>query len=73
MRVLFWTGLAILLLGIASFFIDVPRRESEGIKAGNVEFGVQVRHSERLPVWVGALLIGGGIVMMVTGGRRAAA
>jgi hypothetical protein len=69
MKALFWLGLLVLALGIASLFVAIRRSETEGIKAGNVNIGVQVRHSERVSPIVSAVLILGGAGMMIGGGR----
>jgi hypothetical protein len=69
MKALFWVGLLVLVLGIASLFVAIPRRETEGLKAGNVNIGVQVQHSERVSPIVSAVLILGGAGMMIAGGR----
>lgn len=69
MKALFWFGLVVLVLGIASLFVAIPRSEREGIRAGNVDIGVQVKHSERVSPIVTAVLIIGGAGMMIAGGR----
>ncbi|HEV2112977.1 MAG TPA: hypothetical protein VGR50_02440 [Terriglobales bacterium] len=69
MKVLFWAGLVVLILGIASFFIPVPHQETSGIKAGNINIGIQTEHDERVPYWVSAVVIVGGISMMLAGNR----
>lgn len=69
MKVLFWAGLVVLILGIASFFIPVPHQEISGIKAGNINIGIQTEHDEHVPYWVSAVVIVGGISMMLAGNR----
>jgi hypothetical protein len=69
MKALFWFGILVLVLGIASLFVAIPRSEREGLKAGNVDIGVEVRHSERVSPIVSAVLILGGAGMMIAGGR----
>lgn len=69
MRALFWIGLIVLIVGIASFFVAVPQRHEEGVKIGGASIGVQATTHDKLPPWVGGVLIGGGIVMMIAGGR----
>jgi hypothetical protein len=32
MKPLFWVGLVVLVLGVASLFVAVPRRENKGVK-----------------------------------------
>jgi hypothetical protein len=65
MKALFWFGLVVLVLGIASLFVAIPRSEREGIRAGNVDIGVQVKHSERVSPIVTAVLVIGGVGMMI--------
>lgn len=69
MKALFWLGLLVLALGIASLFVAIPHSEREGLKAGNIDIGVQVRHNERVSPVVSAVLILGGAGMMIAGGR----
>lgn len=68
MRALFWIGLIVLIAGIASFFVAVPQRHEEGVKIGGASIGVQATTHDKLPPWVGGVLVGGGIVMMIAGG-----
>ena len=69
MKALFWLGILVLGLGIVSIFVAVPRSERDGFKAGNVDIGVQVRHTERMSPIVSAALILGGAGMAIAGGR----
>ncbi len=69
MRVLFWFGLAVLVLGIASLFVTIPQRETHGIRAGDVSIGVQTEHSQKVSPIVSAVMIIGGASMMIAGGR----
>jgi hypothetical protein len=71
MRILFWTGLAALILGIGSLFIPIPRQEREGLKVGGVSIGVETRHEEKVSPIVGAVMILGGAGMMIAGRRKA--
>ncbi len=71
MRPLFWVGLVVLVLGIAGFIVPVPRQERHGIKVGDTNIGVETTSRERLPLWVGGVLVVVGGVMMVAGGRKA--
>jgi hypothetical protein len=72
MRVLLVVGLIILLLGIVSFFVPIPRTEHHGIDAGDVHLGVNTHHDEMLPPYVGVGLIVAGAGMMVAGRKRGA-
>lgn len=69
MKALLWFGLVVLVLGILSLFVAIPRSETEGLKAGNINIGVQMRHSERVSPLVSAALILGGVGMMIAGTR----
>jgi hypothetical protein len=69
MKALFTVGIIVLILGIASFFVALPHTENHGVKIGDASIGVQTRSSQKLPPAIGAVLIVGGIVMMIAGGR----
>jgi hypothetical protein len=69
-RILFWIGLVVLVLGIVSLFVPLPHHQREGIKAGNVDFGVDVSHDEKISPWASAALIIGGAGMMIAGRPR---
>ena len=47
MKPLFWVGLVLLILGLASLVIAVPRNEREGIKVGGVSVGVEPGTTKR--------------------------
>ena len=72
MKTLFVVGLIIVALGIASFFVPLPRTERHGIDAGDIHVGVNTRHDELLPPYVGVGLIVVGGALMVAGGRKRA-
>jgi uncharacterized protein YjeT (DUF2065 family) len=69
LKLLFALGLVVLVLGIASFFIPIPRTEREGVKAGNVDIGVDVRHHEHVSPIVSTVLVVAGAGMMIAGSR----
>lgn len=69
MKALFWAGLVIAILGVASFFVSVPQREKHGVEIGGASVGIETKTSQRLPAYVGAVMIVGGIGMMLAGGR----
>ena len=70
MKVLFWIGLVVLVLGIVSLFVPIPRNEREGIKIGDVSIGVETRQTEKAPAIVSAVMILGGAGMMIAGKRK---
>ncbi len=71
MRPLFWVGIVAVVLGVASFFVALPNREEHGVKVGGASIGVQTTSKQKLPPYVGAILVAGGLVMMIAGGRSA--
>jgi hypothetical protein len=68
-KIVLWAGLLLLVLGIASLVVPIPRTETHGIKAGDMNIGVQTSHSERVSPIVSAVLIAGGIALAIAGAR----
>ncbi|MBK9166852.1 MAG: hypothetical protein IPM24_05235 [Bryobacterales bacterium] len=69
MKVLFWVGMAVLVLGIVSLVVPMPRTERDSVKALGMTVGVETRHEEKIPPAVGALMILSGAGLMVVGRR----
>jgi hypothetical protein len=69
MRALLILGVIVLIVGICSFFVGVPRTESNGVKIAGATIGVETRHTERMPQSASIALVVGGIVLMAIGGR----
>jgi hypothetical protein len=67
MKPLFWIGLVVAVLGLASLVVPVPYTEREGISAGGMSMEVQTRHSSRVSPIVTGLLILSGAAMMIAG------
>ena len=70
MRVLFWVGMAVLILGIISLVVPMPRNEQEGFKAGRVSVGVETQREKKVSPFVSAIVILGGASTMVAGKRK---
>lgn len=70
MRALLAVGLLLVLLGIASLFIAVPRRERHGLEAGPVSVGVVTTRRETVHPAISAVLIGGGALLMFASRRK---
>jgi hypothetical protein len=70
MKVLLYVGLLLIVLGIASLVVPIPRSETEGIKVGDTNIGVQTSHSERVSPIISAVLIAGGIALSIAGTRK---
>ncbi len=72
MKPLFWIGLVVLVLGVASLFVAIPNRERHGVSVGGAEVGVEVKQSRKVAPIVSAVLIVGGVGLMLAGRGRAA-
>ena len=59
-----------LILGVASLLVPIPRNERDGFKVGGVSMGVETQHSEKLSPIVGGAMILAGAGMMIAGKRR---
>jgi hypothetical protein len=70
MKPLMIAGIVLVVLGIASLFVPIPHNENQGINAGDVHIGVQVRHDEKVSPIITAVLIIGGVGLMVAGSRK---
>ena len=69
MKILLYAGLLLVVLGIASLVVPIPHTETEGIKVGNTNFGVQTSRSERVSPIVSVVLIAGGIALGIASTR----
>jgi hypothetical protein len=69
MKILLFAGLLLIVLGIASLVVPVPRSETQGIKVGDTNIGVQTSHSERVSPIISGVLIAGGIALSIAGAR----
>lgn len=69
MKIMLSAGLLLIVLGLASLVVPIPHTESEGIKVGNTNLGVQTSHSERVSPIISVVLIAGGIVLSIAGAR----
>jgi hypothetical protein len=69
MKILLFAGLVMVVLGIASLVVPIPHTETEGIKVGKTNLGVQTSHSERVSPIISVVLIAGGIALSIAGAR----
>jgi hypothetical protein len=68
---LFVLGCLLILLGIASLFIPIPRREKHGVNIGRVSLGVETTTREKVhPVISGSLIVAGALLMLVDRKRK---
>ena len=70
MKALFWIGLVIVILGVVSLFTPIPRRETEGLRVGDLSLGIEVRHEEKIPPALTAVMIISGIGAMIAARPR---
>ena len=70
MKILFWMGLVVLVLGLASLVVPILRTEREGFSAGDLHMGVETHHSQTVSPIVSAVMILGGAGMMIAGKSR---
>jgi hypothetical protein len=66
-KALFWVGLVVLVLGLASLVIPIPYNAREGFSVNGVSLGIETRQEERLHPGLSGVMIVAGIVVMVTG------
>ena len=69
MKVLFWIGLVVLVLGIVSLFVPIPHNQQRGIKAGDLSVGVEIQSKEKVSPILSAVLILSGAGLMIAGKR----
>jgi hypothetical protein len=67
MKILFWTGIVVIVLGFLSLVVAIPHTEREGISAGGMSVGIQTQHSERVSPIVSVALLLAGAGMMIAG------
>lgn len=70
MKILFWVGVALLVLGLASLVVPIPQTEKQGVKAGGISLEVQTKHSETVSPIVSGVMILAGAGLMVAGKRK---
>ena len=70
MKAPFWIGIAVVVMGIVSLVMPIPRDRREGFTAGGVSAGVETRHEEKVSPLVSAVMILGGAGTMVAGKKR---
>jgi hypothetical protein len=70
MKNLFWIGAVLLVLGIASLLIPIPRTEREGVKAGGISLNLEARHEEKLPPIASGFMIAAGAGLMIAAKSR---
>ena len=67
MKTLFWIGLGMLLLGVASLIVPIPSTEHDSVQAAGITLGIETRHQETVSPVISALLILSGAGMLIAG------
>ena len=67
MKIQFWIGLGVLLLGVASLVIPIPRTEKDSVQAVGITLGIETQHQETVSPVISSLMILGGAGMMIAG------
>ena len=73
MKALFAIGVILIVLGVASLFVPFPVREKHSMKAGPLAVGVETVEHEKVHPAITAVLIAGGVALMIAGARKRAA
>jgi len=67
MKTLMLVGIAVLVLGIVSFFVPVPHSEHHGVNIGDAHMGVTTHHDNMVPPVVSIVLVLVGAGLMIAG------
>jgi hypothetical protein len=70
MKPLLWIGLVVLILGLASLLVPIPRSERHGLQAGDVSIGITTQSEEKVSPMLSGLMILGGAGLMIAGKGR---
>jgi hypothetical protein len=64
MNALFWIGLTVLILGLASLVVPIPSSHTTGIHAGGVSIGIETQDEQKVsPILSGVMILGGAGMM----------
>lgn len=63
-------GLVLIIIGLVLLFVPIPHRVRHGVEAGPISLGVETTERERVHPGISAVLIAGGVVLMVAGRKR---
>jgi hypothetical protein len=67
MKSLMLVGVAVLVLGIVSFFVPVPHSEHHGVNIGDAHVGITTHHDNMVPPVVSIVLLLVGVGLMIAG------
>jgi len=71
MKVIFWIGLVVMILGVGSLLIPIPHSEEHGFHMGGVSVGIETQHQQTVSPIVSAVMILGGAGIMIVRKVRA--
>ena len=67
MKALALAGVAVLILGIISFFLPMPHSEHHGMSVGDAHIGVTTEHDEKVPAALSVVLVVAGAGLILAG------
>ena len=67
MKAVFWIGVIVLILGLASFVVPIPQTERNSVSAGGITLGVKTQHQETVSPAISAVLLLGGAGLIIAG------
>jgi len=70
MKVLFVVGIVVLVLGVLSLVIPIPHTDHSGIQAGGIHMGVETSYDEKVSPVISAVMILGGVGLMIAGKQK---
>jgi len=70
LKALFSVGLVVLVLGLALLIVPIPHNDKQGISAGDLSVGIDVRHDEKVSPIIGAAMILVGVGLMIAGNAK---
>lgn len=72
MKLLFWIGLIVLILGVVSLVVPIPSSQRDGVTVGGMSIDVETRREEKVAPVISAVMILGGIGAIAAGSRKRA-
>jgi hypothetical protein len=60
-------GIIVLVIGVLSFLVTVPRYHHEGVRVGDTHIGITTEHHEQLPVAAGVVMVVVGAGLIIAG------
>ena len=60
-------GVAVLILGVISFFLPMPHSEHHGFNVGDAHVGITTEHDQKVPPALSIILVVAGAGLMIAG------